>query len=303
MNWDHLKYFQKVALSQNFTLAAKELYITTAALSKAIHTLEKELGFPLFEKQGRNSVLTEYGMLFAQHVTAALEELDIGIQEVYNRVGLIKGHIKMSGNWTMSGGFLPERIKAFRTLYPEVTYFTKYEITSKVIRNVIDRMSDLGFCGDYSEEDENYSGLERTLLYTEELVIIVPKDHWMTNSKYVNFQELKNEDFISFRMVNAGGVYEAFYDLCVKHEFRPQIVYEAIDDHAVVSTVAAGLGVALVPNSKYLSLRDVVAIPFRENKPIRHQYVIWRKNGYLAPVAKAFRDFVTSTTIYERDSS
>ena len=60
MNLQHLIYFRTVAETENFTLAAKELYITPSTLSKAIASLEEELRFPLFLKSGRNSVLTDY---------------------------------------------------------------------------------------------------------------------------------------------------------------------------------------------------------------------------------------------------
>lgn len=299
VNWDHLTYFQKVAEMGSFTLAAKELYLTTAALSKAIRNLEKEIGFPLFEKQGRNSVLTEYGAMFNRNVTTALRELDKGLQEVYTRVGLVKGLVRISGVWTMMSGFLPERIKAFHALYPDVTFHTKYRLTYQVLRSVIDKVADIGLCGDFIVEDEDYSEVERTLLYTEKLFMIAPKNHWLARREYVDFGELRDELFVSFQAVNAGGVYEAFWELCCRHDFQPKIAFEASDDHVIIAFVGAGLGIALMPDSPYLPLPQdkVVSIPFKENFPVRHQYLIWRKNRYLSPVAKAFRDFIISTTL------
>ena len=296
MNWNHLLYFQRIAELQSFTLAANSLYISPAALSKAIRNLERHLGFPLFKKQGRNSVLTEYGVLFYKHISSAFAEVDKGLQCIYDRVNLVKGLIKISGNWTMCGGFLPERINAFRTLHPEVTYFMKYLLSSEVIQSVLSNKSDLGFCGDYDISESNHSELERKLLYKEDLVMISPKNHWLAGQDYVNFSQLKEEDFISFQTVNAGGIYEALLELCDRHEFRPKIVFEANDDHVIVALVAAGMGVALVPHSKYLPLDNVAITAFRENAPVRHQYIIWRKNDYIPPVAKAFRDFIISTT-------
>ncbi len=64
MNWQHLVYFQSLAKTQNYAQASKELYISSSTLSKAITSLEEELGFPLFLKSGRNSILSEYGKEF-----------------------------------------------------------------------------------------------------------------------------------------------------------------------------------------------------------------------------------------------
>lgn len=55
MNWQHLVYFRKIVEKKNFSKAADSLYIAPSTLSKAIRSLEEEIGFPLFEKQGRNS--------------------------------------------------------------------------------------------------------------------------------------------------------------------------------------------------------------------------------------------------------
>ena len=64
MNWQHLVYFQSLAKTQNYAQASKELYISPSTLSKAITSLEGELGFSLFLKSGSNSILSEYGKEF-----------------------------------------------------------------------------------------------------------------------------------------------------------------------------------------------------------------------------------------------
>lgn len=79
MNLSQLYYFRKLSELQHYTKAAKELYITQPALSDAIRSLEKELGVPLFQREGRNVKLTRYGKEFSAYVHDALRELDKGI--------------------------------------------------------------------------------------------------------------------------------------------------------------------------------------------------------------------------------
>lgn len=64
MNLNQLHYFVTLAYMEHYTKAAKELSITQPSLSHAISMLEQELGTYLFEKQGRNVVLTKYGKVF-----------------------------------------------------------------------------------------------------------------------------------------------------------------------------------------------------------------------------------------------
>ena len=76
MNYQSLIYFKRVAELQHYTRAAKALYMTQPALSKAIRNLEEELGASLFRREGRNVVLTPYGSLFYEYVKRSVEEMD-----------------------------------------------------------------------------------------------------------------------------------------------------------------------------------------------------------------------------------
>ena len=64
LNLYHLRYFVTLAHLEHYTKAAEELMITQPSLSHAIALLGKELGVSLFEKEGRNEVLTKYGKMF-----------------------------------------------------------------------------------------------------------------------------------------------------------------------------------------------------------------------------------------------
>lgn len=64
MNLDYIRYFVKLAQLQHYTKAAKMLCISQPSLSHAVRQLEKELGVQLFEKKGRNTILTRFGEEF-----------------------------------------------------------------------------------------------------------------------------------------------------------------------------------------------------------------------------------------------
>lgn len=73
MNLYHLRYFVTLAHLEHYTKAAENLSITQPSLSHAISLLESELGVSLFEKEGRNIVLTKYGKIFLKDVEKSLE--------------------------------------------------------------------------------------------------------------------------------------------------------------------------------------------------------------------------------------
>lgn len=80
MNLFYIRYFVELAKEQQYTKAAKNLNITQPSLSHAIHQLEEELGVLLFEKTGRNTVLTRYGEEFLVYAENTIRTLDQGIR-------------------------------------------------------------------------------------------------------------------------------------------------------------------------------------------------------------------------------
>lgn len=84
MNLYQLRYFTTLAQEEHYTKAALKLHITQPSLTHAIHLLEDELDVVLFEKKGRNVVLTKYGKLFLKEIEPILNRLNDSI-EILNK--------------------------------------------------------------------------------------------------------------------------------------------------------------------------------------------------------------------------
>lgn len=291
MNWQHLIYFLKIAELQNFGKAAEVLYLTPSALSKAMRGLEDNLGFPLFERKGRNSILTPYGEIFYKYVSSASECITDGVQSINETLGTSSGRLTISGTFTTSATFLPDRIKKFKEIYPDIVFFIESSITNKILDAVLSGEIDLGFCSDYEQDTERFQDLERTLIKTEEIVLIFPKDHWLSSEKYVDFKKLGEETFISFRSVQAGTSY-ILWKLCNEAKITPQIAFQVPDEYSIIGLVAVGLGIALIPDNPSLNLDNVSVLRFKGQIPKRNQYMVWKKNRFMPPVVKSFRDFI-----------
>jgi DNA-binding transcriptional LysR family regulator len=82
MNLYQLRYFKTMAEVQHYRKASQILCVTQPTLSNAISALEDDLGAPLFERQGRNVVLSRIGRVFLTYVDNALDELNAGINKV-----------------------------------------------------------------------------------------------------------------------------------------------------------------------------------------------------------------------------
>lgn len=171
MNLYHLRYFVTLAHLEHYTKAAEILSITQPSLSHAISSLESELGVKLFEKDGRNVVLTKCGQAFLADVEQALDMLDSSINKL-QMTGFGEGRIDIVELRTLSSAVVPNFVKGFLDSTPNkksidlkeaLTYPHIVFSKRSGLRHVIDKLFEK--CGGYPqiaysmEEDQGVAGL------------------------------------------------------------------------------------------------------------------------------------------------
>ena len=105
MNLQQLEYFKIIAETKNFTTASDILSVTQPALSKAISKLEEELDVKLFQREGRNIKITEFGDVFLKYAKGALSEVEKGkLKEMKNNSDMI---ISISSTACIGATFIP----------------------------------------------------------------------------------------------------------------------------------------------------------------------------------------------------
>lgn len=294
MNWQHLSYFRALAETQNFTQSAKDLYCTPSTLSKAISSLEEELGFPLFIKSGRNSVLSEYGITFKKYVDESMECLENGIKEIHAQIDEASGSLSMGCIYNLCLTYLPTQIKNFLNLYPNINISLQRQFSVDVLNNVLSRKIDLGFCADFDMEDKQYTNLAHELITKREMVFIVSDEHPLACKSYITFDDIKNDKFIISSNPKAIDRI-LFFNMCQNHDFNPNIAFELPDDPTIINMITANLGIGCMvdfPESKYNNLHT---LHMEECKEFQSFYMIWRKDNYISPASKLFQEYILST--------
>ena len=123
MNLNQLYYFRTLADYEHYTKAAEELHITQPTLSKAISSLEQELGAYLFEKKGRNIVLTKQGKHYLEYVKAALSELERGNDYLRKEQATAEGYIDLGMVTSVEYDMVPRWIQSFRESTGKKSFF------------------------------------------------------------------------------------------------------------------------------------------------------------------------------------
>jgi DNA-binding transcriptional LysR family regulator len=241
-----LRYFIAVAEERNFSRAARRLHISQPPLSTQIMMLEEELGTRLFERSNRGVSLTAAGSVFYEEMRAVLVRFEHGKtrtrQAGQGNVGTLSiGFVSIADY-----GILPPALKEFRTRFPAVEVQLHELTTDAQIRELRVGRLDLGIAlGPIQETDLAFE----TVLH-EELVLAVPAGQLEARKKgALDLRAFAKHDFIIPPRDIAPGLYDLIVSRCNASGFVPRITQHARQMQTVISLVAAGMGVALVPSS------------------------------------------------------
>jgi len=111
----------------------------------------------------------------------------------------------------------------------------------------------------------------------EPLVVVLPRTHRLARQRKIPVEALAGEPFLQVPRHLARGFYDQFMHICAQAGFSPKIVQEARTTQTIVSLVAVGMGVSIVPASlQSLQRTGVVYRPLGAPAPTTELAVIWR---------------------------
>jgi DNA-binding transcriptional LysR family regulator len=289
MEFLQLKYFQAVARSEHITKAAKELNVSQPSLSNSIQRLEKKLGIPLFERQGRHVKLNAFGKTYLRRVERAFLELEEGEREVTDMAGLDHGVVSISMTLPY---VLPTLLKDFLTAYPHVRVVQRQLGSAFQMRADLEN-AEIDFC--ISTTPVTGPDIEWLTLVEEELCLTVPKGHRFASRESISLIEAANEPFISLSShANFRKITDEF---CRQAGFEPHIAFELEEVSAIQTLVEMGLGITFtlpLTLGRRASSPDTVQLKITEPLCQRTFGIAWNKKHYLSQAAIHFRQFAIS---------
>lgn len=290
MNLNHLYYFRVLAKTQHYTQAANILNITQPSLSHAIAQLEKDLGCYLFEKQGRNVRLTRYGQIFYEYVDNGLKQIEMGQKTISAITSPNQGWIRLAFIYTLGYNFVPHTIKNFHAIRKnnQIKFTLKQGNTTELLNGLEDEKYDIALCS----YQENRNNIQFVPITTEELVVVVSKNHPLSLRKEIDLKELQNEYFIYYS--KESGIRPIIDQLFNENDIQPNILFEVEEDSAVLGLVDINYGVAVVPNIPMINHFNLKKLKISNPHENRYIYLAMMKNRYLPPAVHAFSNFIVS---------
>lgn len=278
----HLHYFSEVAKQRSFTKAANILHVSQPSISKVVKTLENELGVTLFERLGRDVILTDVGAAVFHRAQFIVNEFNDLSKEIHDVANVRRGKITIGLPPMVGACFFPQIIHEFKRTHPQVA-LKLIEVGSKQIE--LDVKNDVLDIGVFALP-LTVSGIDSVLLTHEPLQAVFPINHPLSIKKIISLKELKSEDFILYR--DDFSLNDLIYEECQKNGFVPNVVCQSSQWDFIVEMVGAKLGIALLPQTicDDLDTERFKILPL-ENTPIPWNLAfIWKKNKYLSFAAR-----------------
>ena len=254
--------FVAVAEELHFHRAAARLNMSQPPLTSAIRKLEGDINVTLIERGNRVLGLTPAGKRFLQEAYETLRRAEQAVTATQDVAAGRSGLVRLGYVGSSLYGRLPDAIRGFRVSHPAVRLELREATTAAQIDGLRDETLDVGVLIPPLAKAED---IEQTRFDSDRLCMAIPKDHPLSRRPTLTLADLADEPFILWPMVEGRGFHLQVIRLCAHAGFVPRVAQEAYGMHAVLSLVAVGSGVSMVPESmrgfqadriRYCSLPD-----------------------------------------------
>jgi DNA-binding transcriptional LysR family regulator len=278
-----------VAEERHFGRAAERLHIAQPPLSQQIRRFEAEIGEPLLYRTTRSVALAPAGEVLLERGREILAAADSAVEDARRAARGEYGHLAIGFTGSCTYAMLPALAAALRQELPGVVLDLQGELlTPAQVARLVDGTLDLGLL----RPPVNERALETEVLRSEPLLAVLPESHRLAKSEAIPLERLEGEPFITYPSHFRSVVHDAVEDACAAHGFEPLAAHEVAETSTLVSFVAAGLGVSLVPASvRNMTVQGAVYRPLVRDTTQVELAVAWRR-GDDRPVLERALDVI-----------
>ena len=282
-----LRILREVSARGSFSAAAEELYLSQSAVSQQVATLEREVGMTLLERTSTGPKLTDAGRALVAHADAVICRLDEAERELAAIAGLEGGRVRLVSFPTANATLVTRAVSSFRERYPKVELQLAEAEPERSVPALKRGDFDLALTYDYAIEPEPEDrDIERVLLLEEQIQVALPPGHPLSRKSAVKLEELADDDWLTG--VSSGSCRAHVVSLCQQAGFEPKISFESDDSQVLVGLVAAGMGVALVPELALAARQpDLEVRPVAPEAPTRRVWATALAEGSRSPATVA----------------
>jgi DNA-binding transcriptional LysR family regulator len=252
MELRHLRYVIAIAEEGTVTRAAARLRMQQPPLSQQLRDLERELGFPLFDRSRKGVEPTAAGAVFLEEARGVLAQAQRAKDRAVQAAAGFDGTLAIGFTSSAAmGRIAPEMIAAYQALYPRVRLTFSDGNAGTLTQAVLQSTLDLALV---RTPVLSVPEIRCDKLLHEPLLVALSSSHPLARDasrrqRSLNLRALADEPFILVRRPGAPGMYANFVAACQAAGFVPRIAHEVESMLTNLLLVAAGVGLTVVPAS------------------------------------------------------
>lgn len=286
------KIFYKVAELKGFSKAADAVNITQPTVSSHIRDLEDHFGCRLFDRMGKEVVLTRAGELLLRHVKKILASCDEAETAMAEFSGRISGKLHLGGSTIPGNYILPRVIPGFIKKYPGARIAIQVSDTRNIAEMIAEGALDMGVVGARIEK----SRLLQSKLISDEMCVVVPVSHRWAGKKEIEISELVSEPFL-IREKGSGTLKSLEKSLSALGTGTNalRIVAELGSTASIIEGVKAGLGISILSTiaiKEELATGTLTAVNVSGLDLKRDFYITTHKHRSPSPLCTAFNEYL-----------
>ncbi|TNF61851.1 MAG: LysR family transcriptional regulator [Burkholderiales bacterium] len=284
MEFRHLRCFTVLAEELHFGRAAQRLAMTQPPLSMSIRQLEAGVGARLFERNSRGVALTAAGQAFLPRAQALLEQAALAAREARDVGQGLAGRLQIGFAGTVLYRGLPQVLRGFAAAHPRLRLALRELSSSEQLVELVHDRLDLGFV----HTTRVPPGFSQILVSSQPFMACLPADHPLAHRKRLPLEDLRSESFAVVMRAVSPDYHDRILAACADAGFEPSLAFELRHWLSVVSVIAQGLGVGLVPAAlQQAGLPGVTFVPLTRPLAPYDTHCLWR-TGRDQPALGAF---------------
>jgi DNA-binding transcriptional LysR family regulator len=292
LNVARLKVLAEVAARGSFSGAADSLSYTQSAVSQQIATLEAETGMTLLERHARGVRVTPAGSALVEHTEGILARLEAAEDELSAIAGLRAGKLRMASFPTAGATLMPLAIATFRSNYPDIELTLAEGEPEEIAPRLRAGEFDLALLFEFDEPDTDVEDLNRVELLQDPMYLALPREHPLAAKEGLRLKELRGEAWV--QTSHSSPCARHVVRSCHAAGFEPNVSFESDDYQTVQGLVAAGVGVALIPELALSIVReDIVIRALSPRPPVRQVIAAAPSDARLSPATPAMLEILS----------
>jgi DNA-binding transcriptional LysR family regulator len=292
MDISQLEVFLAVAREGGFSRAADKLYRTQSAVSQSVRKLETEIGESLFDRSSREGLLTDAGRVLQEYAERLLNVRENAHQALAELRELQTGRLVIGAN-EFTALYLLRVLAEFRRLHPAIRVVVQRSLGSQIPDDILRHNCEFGVLTYDPQEPE----LASVVVYSDELIFVVPPQHPLAGEARVSIKQLGAESFVAH--IVSSPYREKVIQAFKRYKTPLHMGVELPTLQAIKRFVAMGNGVAFLPEISVedeIARGELVRIPVEELRVHRKLRLIYRKAATLSHAGRAFLKVAESVT-------